>query len=451
MDLKHRAAEMMDQPTKTDLTKRFYNGLPITLRQEITKLGADPLHETAHQLLKYCVHIETANRTLHNSEVRRGVGAQIAYTGSGRFTWVTPKEGRTFFSKYHRERPARERNERVRVRSHFASARKEEERFRPRTPEPRNDSTPRPDATRGPRPSRPTPSSGLPRPSWQPRPTPAPGAKPANKCFTCGKEGHFSRDCPTRGPQDRRTTRPSVQFQAVREEGNNGGDEDDQREAQDETTEGQAGEESEWDQWEPTDNEEGEPYNDVYEYYDQDWEGQDEQLGALYEYMGAVRAGDDNETIERPIRKPSEKQSMVQWITINGVRALTLFDSGWTLDSISPQVASAANVQVKNLVKMVPLQLGVVSSRSVIHKGARGGFTFQGTTAKDEYFDILPVAKYDVVIGIPMMKKLGICLDFDQMVLRYRGGSIKPLDEKEESVVMARRAGMRNTFHQKVE
>ncbi|KAF6753625.1 hypothetical protein DFP72DRAFT_758986, partial [Ephemerocybe angulata] len=120
-------------------------------------------------------------------------------------------------------------------------------------------------------------------------------------------------------------------------------------------------------------------------------------------------------------------------ITINGIRALTLFDSGCTLDSISPQFASAADIQVKNLVKMVPLQLGVVSSRSVIHKGARVGFSFQGITAKDEYFDILPVAKYDVVIGIPMMKKLGICLDFDKMVLRYRGGSVKPLDEKEES------------------
>ncbi|KAF6744753.1 hypothetical protein DFP72DRAFT_751439, partial [Ephemerocybe angulata] len=106
------------------------------------------------------------------------------------------------------------------------------------------------------------------------------------------------------------------------------------------------------------------------------------------------------------------KKSLVAETIINGVRALTLFDSGCTLDSITPAFATAANVKVRNLKASVGLQLGTVGSRASIERGAVVSFQFGKIDVKSQYIDVLNVSRYDAVIGTVTMRRWGIKLDF---------------------------------------
>ncbi|TFK50711.1 hypothetical protein OE88DRAFT_1736195 [Heliocybe sulcata] len=69
----------------------------------------------------------------------------------------------------------------------------------------------------------------------------------------------------------------------------------------------------------------------------------------------------------RPLREPIERCCMVAYITINGVCALVLFDTGSTLDCVSPEFAQVANLTCYELGNPTVLQLGTVGSRSKIN------------------------------------------------------------------------------------
>ncbi len=104
---------------------------------------------------------------------------------------------------------------------------------------------------------------------------------------------------------------------------------------------------------------------------DSDKESTVERMAAILttndrEYWSAMRkrAVDNGQ----PLR---EHKCLTMYAKINGVQALTLFDSGCSIDAISPEFAKVANLSTFKLDTPIPLQLGCVDSRSVINFGVR--------------------------------------------------------------------------------
>jgi hypothetical protein len=72
-------------------------------------------------------------------------------------------------------------------------------------------------------------------------------------------------------------------------------------------------------------------------------------------------------TIACPEQEDSKDLCLTGYITINGVKAYTLFDSGSTIDTVSPDFARVSNVPIQRLEKPATLQLGCLGSRSKIN------------------------------------------------------------------------------------
>ncbi|KAI0039258.1 hypothetical protein FA95DRAFT_1473011, partial [Auriscalpium vulgare] len=102
---------------------------------------------------------------------------------------------------------------------------------------------------------------------------------------------------------------------------------------------------------------------------------------------------------------------LAAYVTINGQRALALFDSGSTPDLVSPDFARVANLPLFALEKPVPLQLGCVGSRSAINFGTEPSIEFGGLK-RQWYFDVANIDRYDVIIGTPFLSIIGVVLNF---------------------------------------
>ncbi|KAF9025732.1 hypothetical protein BDZ89DRAFT_896860, partial [Hymenopellis radicata] len=123
-------------------------------------------------------------------------------------------------------------------------------------------------------------------------------------------------------------------------------------------------------------------------------------------------------------------------IEVNGVLAFTLFDSGSTSDSFSPDFARIAKLKIFELTKPIPLQLGTKGSRSKITHGTYTPFLYGNervSISGTDYFDITNVDRYDLVVGTVFMRKHGIALDFEHDTVRIRGTPAPTLSEGEEA------------------
>ena len=125
-------------------------------------------------------------------------------------------------------------------------------------------------------------------------------------------------------------------------------------------------------------------------------------------------------TVTRPERENGEDLCLAGYITINGVKAYTLFDSGSTTDAISPDFARVSNVPILRLEKPATLQLGCSGSRLKINFTTIAVVEFGSTTAKN-YLDIANLDKYDCILGTPFLRKHGISLDFQFQDIVIRG------------------------------
>ncbi|GJE94877.1 retroviral-like aspartic protease [Phanerochaete sordida] len=124
---------------------------------------------------------------------------------------------------------------------------------------------------------------------------------------------------------------------------------------------------------------------------------------------------------QRPV---NTARCMTVHVTVNGLRALALIDTGSTINCISPDFARVAKIPVFELTNPVGLQLGCVGSRSRINYGTRVVVNVGGWR-EETYFDIVNVDHYDVILGIPYMLATELQVDFGRFAIRT-GGSVIP-------------------------
>jgi hypothetical protein len=140
--------------------------------------------------------------------------------------------------------------------------------------------------------------------------------------------------------------------------------------------------------------------------------------------------------ITRPKRQVGEDLCLAAYVTINGVKAYTLFDSGSTTDAVSPNFTRVANLPVKQLVKPVTLQLGCLGSRSKVNFVTETHIEF-ASIAINTYLDIANLDKYDSILGTLFLWKHGIQLDFEtQEIVIHRKLRIPALPEGEGTAMV---------------
>ena len=78
---------------------------------------------------------------------------------------------------------------------------------------------------------------------------------------------------------------------------------------------------------------------------------------------------------------------------------------------ISPDFTHATGMRTFTLAQPIALQLACIGSRSTINYGAKATIKF-GDQSIEEHFNVTNIEYYDVILGIPFLKQIGICLDF---------------------------------------
>ncbi|PBK86159.1 hypothetical protein ARMGADRAFT_940950 [Armillaria gallica] len=93
---------------------------------------------------------------------------------------------------------------------------------------------------------------------------------------------------------------------------------------------------------------------------------------------------------------------LLTYMNVNGIMALTLWDSGSTLTAMSLHFADVSRALVFNLIEPVTLQLGTVGSRSKINFGTMAQMELAGLTPL-EYIDVVNIDCYDLLMGTLFM------------------------------------------------
>ncbi|TFK59358.1 hypothetical protein BDN72DRAFT_743408, partial [Pluteus cervinus] len=117
-------------------------------------------------------------------------------------------------------------------------------------------------------------------------------------------------------------------------------------------------------------------------------------------------------------------------VKVGGLEAWALWDTGSTTTGITPAFAQVADIQVDQLVDPHVLQLGTVGSRSFINYGADVEMDLPGFHGK-AYVDVANFDRYDMIIGTPFMRKLGVHLDFERNEIVVNGIAHPALQLKE--------------------
>jgi hypothetical protein len=146
---------------------------------------------------------------------------------------------------------------------------------------------------------------------------------------------------------------------------------------------------------------------------------------------------------EQPKRSPRLQATLAAEVSINGVKALALFDSGSTTDSITPEFAFITKAKQIVLEDQVILQLGCVGSRSKISYGTKVPVDIGGVK-EDAYFDLVNIDRYDCIIGTPFMNAHGVCLDFRQRCILVNGEGIQAFSFDEEQKYVDKKKALRS-------
>ena len=145
---------------------------------------------------------------------------------------------------------------------------------------------------------------------------------------------------------------------------------------------------------------------------------------------------------ERPRTFGSDRRCMVALVKINGLEAYALLDSGSTTVSVTHDFACVAKLEVMQLENPVPLQLGMVDSRSIINFGTKTQLELGPINKHDAYLDVVNIDRYDMIVGTPFMCKHGLVLNFADDTLSTKGEIIETLTSGQEDLTLAKKRAL---------
>jgi hypothetical protein len=113
-----------------------------------------------------------------------------------------------------------------------------------------------------------------------------------------------------------------------------------------------------------------------------------------------------------PDRPRIDNSTISGFWEINGTRAHCLLDSGSEGMMISPEFTCATGMKNFVLEQPIALQLACVGSRRTINYGTHVIIKF-GDRDIEEYFNIMNVKYYNVILSTPFLRRMGVSLDFN--------------------------------------
>ena len=139
-----------------------------------------------------------------------------------------------------------------------------------------------------------------------------------------------------------------------------------------------------------------------------------------------------------PQTSGNDRRCMAALVKINGLEAYALLDSGSMTMSIMHDFARVAKLKVMQLENPVPLQLGMVGSRSMINFGTQACLELGTIIENDAYLDVINIDRYDMIIGTLFMRKHGLVLDFKRNVLSIQDNIVDTLTMGQEDLILAK-------------
>ena len=128
---------------------------------------------------------------------------------------------------------------------------------------------------------------------------------------------------------------------------------------------------------------------------------------------------------ERPIWPHSDNHTLTGYWEINSVKVHCLLDSGSEGVLLSLEFTRAMGIQMFALEKPIALQLACIGSRLMINYGTHMTIKI-GHKVVEEYFDITNIEHYDMILGTPFLRKMGIVLDFRSPGMARIGNKVIP-------------------------
>ena len=107
------------------------------------------------------------------------------------------------------------------------------------------------------------------------------------------------------------------------------------------------------------------------------------------------------------------------------MKAHCLLDSGSERVLLSLEFMRATSIKTFALEKPIALQLACIGSWSMINYGTHTTIKI-GHKVVEEYFDIANVEHYDMILGTPFLRKMGIVLDFRSPGMARIGNEVIP-------------------------
>ena len=107
------------------------------------------------------------------------------------------------------------------------------------------------------------------------------------------------------------------------------------------------------------------------------------------------------------------------------MKAHCLLDSRSEGVLLSPEIIRAMGIKMFALEKPIALKLACIDSQLMINY--RTHVTIKlGCKVVEEYFDIANVEHYDMILGTPFLRKMGIVLDFRSPGMAQIGNKVIP-------------------------
>ena len=96
-----------------------------------------------------------------------------------------------------------------------------------------------------------------------------------------------------------------------------------------------------------------------------------------------------------------------------------------------PNYVQAMGIPIFKLEHPVGLQLTCMGSKSMIHYGVKSSKVFRNKYI-EEYFDVANIDHYNVFLGMPFLRQLGITLDFTGQGTIFIGTYVIPMNTPSE-------------------